>query len=138
MPPRPYQACEATSILCAADIGAAISHFTEILGWQLAWDWGDPVDFACVTLDQVELFLCHDGQGQPGTWLMVFLTGDIDAYHADLVKRGATIHRPPTDMPWGVREMIVEITDGHHIRFGVSLPHDDAGPAEPCAEPDSG
>ena len=33
-------------------------------------------------------------------------------------RRGAIIREPPTDYPWGVREMNVEDLDGHRLRIG--------------------
>jgi uncharacterized glyoxalase superfamily protein PhnB len=39
------------------------------------------------------------------------------------VKRGARIKMPPTDMPWGVREMKVADRDGNVLRFGSAIEH---------------
>ena len=63
------------------------------------------------------MFLCQDGQGAPGTWISIFVQ-DIDALYADYKERGAIIRIPPTDYPWGVREMNVEDIDGHCLRMG--------------------
>src|SRR5262249_49424821 len=43
-------------------------------------------------------------------------------YHETIVARGAHIIREPTTMEWGLREMIVEVPDGHKIRFGQNVP----------------
>ena len=32
---------------------------------------------------------------------------DVDALHAEFVQRGAIIRQPPSDRPWGMREMAV-------------------------------
>ena len=56
-----------TPILNVSDFAASMSYFTERLGFRKAWDWGDPPNFGCVARDHIEIFLCHNGQGQPGT-----------------------------------------------------------------------
>ena len=78
---------------------------------------GSPPSFGCVGRDQVEIFLCQDGQGAPGTWMSIFVQ-DVDALYEDYRRRGAIIREPPTDYPWGVREMNVEDLDGHRLRVG--------------------
>lgn len=55
------------------------------------------------------------GQGAPGTWISIFVD-DVDALHADYRRTGAIIRQPPTDYPWGLREMNVEDLDGHRLR----------------------
>jgi catechol 2,3-dioxygenase-like lactoylglutathione lyase family enzyme len=104
-------------ILNVKSVPASIAYYVDKLGFEKKWDWGDPTDFACVGRDQVELFLCQGGQGAPGTWISIFVQ-DIDALYDDYRRRGAIIRTPPTDYPWGVREMNVEDLDGHRLRLG--------------------
>jgi uncharacterized glyoxalase superfamily protein PhnB len=49
---------------------------------------------------------------------MSIFVQDVDALHEDYKRRGAIIRQPPTDFPWGVREMNVEDLDGHRLRMG--------------------
>jgi uncharacterized glyoxalase superfamily protein PhnB len=51
---------------------------------------------------------------------------DVDALHEEYKKSGAVIRLPPTNLPWGTREMNVEDPDGHRIRMGS----DSTGPAD--------
>ena len=46
---------------------------------------------------------------------------DIDAYHEEIAARGADIMFPPTDKPWGMREMGVRTPDGHRLCCGMVL-----------------
>lgn len=110
-----------TPILYVADFSASVAYFTDKLGFTKAWDWGDPPAFGCVVRDGIELFLCLNGQGQPGTWLSIFVSG-VDALHDELRARGAKIVKPPSDEPWGMREFHVEDLNGHTFRFGQSKP----------------
>ena len=49
---------------------------------------------------------------------MSIFVQDVDALYEDYQRRGAIIREPPTDYPWGVREMNVEDLDGHRLRVG--------------------
>ena len=104
-------------ILNVKNVPASIAYYVDKLGFEKKWDWGSPPDFACVGRDQIEIFLCQGGQGAAGTWMSIFVQ-DIDALYADYKERGAIIRIPPTDYPWGVREMNVEDIDGHCLRMG--------------------
>ncbi len=67
-----------------------------------------------------QIFLCKQCQGHPGAWAMVFAR-DLEHLHEEFVKNDALVTMPPTDMPWGVREMHVADPDGNVIRFGGGL-----------------
>jgi predicted enzyme related to lactoylglutathione lyase len=119
--PATISAEHLTPILYVRDFEEAMAYYTEKLLFKRLWDWGDPPDFGGVGLGKVEIFLCQGGQGQPGTWLSIFLE-DVDDYHQRIAKLGAEVIQPPMDCPWGVREMHVRDPNQHVIRFGHGLP----------------
>jgi uncharacterized glyoxalase superfamily protein PhnB len=45
----------------------------------------------------------------------------VDAVHKHCIEHGFEITWPPTDMPWGMREMHVRHPDGHILRIGTGL-----------------
>jgi Ankyrin repeats (many copies) len=96
----------AVPILAARSMAAAIGYYV----------WGDPVDFACVGREQVDLFLSFEPQGGPRAWMSIFVQ-DVDALYETYKKTGAIIRKPPADYPWGAREMTVEDLDGHRFRM---------------------
>ena len=53
-------------------------------------------------------------------WLQV---RDVDATYRDLVGKGVEVTRPPTDEPWGLREMWLADPDGVPIVV-VEVPED--------------
>jgi len=106
-----------TPILNVKDAAASIKYYTESLGFKLDWEWGEPVDFCSVSRDKINIFLCQDGQGQSGTWMSIFVD-DVDAVYEQYKQTGANIRQPPTNYPWGMREMNVEDLDGHRLRIG--------------------
>jgi hypothetical protein len=119
-PPQP-RITGLTPILYASDFARTMGYFVDKLGFRKLWDWGTPATFGGVARDTIEIFLCQGGQGQPGTWMSIFVD-DVDELHAELIGRGATITFGPKTEPWGMREMHVECPDGHVLRFGHGVP----------------
>jgi catechol 2,3-dioxygenase-like lactoylglutathione lyase family enzyme len=106
----------ATTIFRVRDIPASMRYFTEILGFEKAWDYGD---FASVKRDKAEIFLSTD-QGALGAWICLLVT-NADALHDEVAAKGATIVMPLTDMEHGMREFWVRDPDGNVLRLGHVL-----------------
>jgi predicted enzyme related to lactoylglutathione lyase len=109
-----------TPILNVSSLVDSFAWFAR-LGWRRDWDYGDPPTFGSVSSGGNQVFLCLDGQGGrgpgQGAWMSVFVA-DVDAVHATCVEHGLEVIYPPTDEPWGVREMHVRHPDGHVFRIG--------------------
>lgn len=127
-----------TPILNVSNIEQTFTWF-EKLGWQKAWDWGSPPTFGSVCSGEFEIFLCENGQGgrgkgasketfgsqadeaaDKGIWIAIGVD-DVDAVHRHCVEQGLEVTWPPTDMPWGLREMHVRHPDGHVFRVGTHI-----------------
>jgi catechol 2,3-dioxygenase-like lactoylglutathione lyase family enzyme len=125
-----------TPILNVSNIEESFAWF-EKLGWQKAWDWGDPPTFGGVCSGHTEIFLCQNGQGSRGgpsprhtgdddtggVWMSWWLASPaaVDEAHELALKLGFTITWPPTDEPWGVREFHLVLPDGHTFRVSAGL-----------------
>jgi len=127
-----------TPILNVSNFEASVVWF-EKLGWKKGWGWGSPPTFGGVCSGAHEIFLCQDGQGgrghggvkstfgpdgdesaDKGVWMSVWVD-DVDAVHQNCVAQGLEVAFPPTDMPWGVRELHVRHPDGHVFRISKGL-----------------
>ena len=106
-----------TPIFRVKDVPSSIDYYVRVLGFKKLWDWGTPPTFGAVGRDRIEIFFCQGCQGQPGTWLSIFVD-DVDAIFEEYKASGATIRQPPTNFPWGMREMNVQDPDGHRLRIG--------------------
>lgn len=113
-------------ILNVSEVPATLAWFGR-LGWEKAWDWGDPPTFGAVRSGDFEIFLCQGAQGAHGTWMSVWVD-DVEAIHQRCVAEGLDVAQPPTDEPWGVREMHVVHPDGHTFRISQAAPHDHGHP----------
>jgi uncharacterized glyoxalase superfamily protein PhnB len=134
------QARQVVPILNVSNISDSFAWFAK-LGWTKNWDWcarGEVPSFGSVGSGKVEMFLCLDGQGgrgpEHGTWVAI-MVDDVDAVHATCIREGLEVTFPPTDEPWGLREMHVRHPDGHVFRIG-SHPHDHDHPHDHAHEPD--
>jgi catechol 2,3-dioxygenase-like lactoylglutathione lyase family enzyme len=124
-------------ILNVSDIQQSFAWF-EKLGWKKGWDWGSPPTFGCVCSGECEIFLCQGAQGgrgkstltttkgfdgevaDKGVWMSIWVD-DVDAVHQHCLEQGLEITWPPTDEPWGVREMHVRHPDGHVFRISQGI-----------------
>ncbi|MEO8226368.1 MAG: bleomycin resistance family protein [Gemmatimonadota bacterium] len=123
-----------TPILNVSDIAASFAWF-ERLGWKKGWDWGTPPTFGGVRSGDCEIFLCQNAQGgrgrsptvatfgrdgdetsDKGVWMSVWVD-DVDAIYRHCIEADLEVAWPPTDEPWGVREMHVRHPDGHVFRI---------------------
>ena len=66
-------------ILYSSNVVNSIAYYTEILGFEHKWEWGFPPSFGGVSKESVQIFFCENGQGNPGTWLSVFVD-NIDEF----------------------------------------------------------
>jgi catechol 2,3-dioxygenase-like lactoylglutathione lyase family enzyme len=110
------------AILYVTDLAASQRYYHDKLGFKIDWTYGDPPDFGAVSRGDTQLFMCQRCQGHPGAWLWI-LTPDVDRLYDELVRRGAIIKEPPSDRPWGTREMRVADLDGNTIRIGSPIDH---------------
>lgn len=104
-------------ILYSTDVKRSLKFYTEVLGFEDSWEWGNPTDFGGVVKDCVEIFFCLNDQGHPGTWIAL-IVDDVDAYYNQIKDKGVKIHVTPVDREWNMREMLIEDPDGHMLRFG--------------------
>ena len=105
------------TILYSADIVKSLDYYTEKLGFDQEWEWDSPPTFGGVSKDDVAIFFCEKGQGNPGTWLCI-MVDNVDEYYERIKNKGAKIVALPQTKEWNMREMLVEDPDGHIIRFG--------------------
>jgi catechol 2,3-dioxygenase-like lactoylglutathione lyase family enzyme len=111
-----------TPILNVSNLDDSFAWFDR-LGWSKLWDWGEPPDFGAVGNGECEIFLSLDAQGARGFWMSVWVA-DVDEIYARCQAEGLEVTRPPTDEPWGVREMHVRHPDGHVFRMSRGQEHD--------------
>lgn len=111
-------------VINVASLAASQAYYRDRLGFKVDWDHGDPPTFGSVSRGDFVLFMCERCEMPAGAWSMTFMTS-VDKYYDELKQRDAIIRTPPSDMPWGLREMHVADIDGNVIRFASHGDHDD-------------
>jgi catechol 2,3-dioxygenase-like lactoylglutathione lyase family enzyme len=128
--------------------GLAVNHRGKIAGGELEDEHG-PATFGGVCANgpgQPEgpnVLLCKDGQGHRdpmtrpdpdrddfGAVWMSWWVADVDAAHAEAVRAGVEVVRPPVNEPWGVREFLIRHPDGHCFRMSGAAEEEGEGGGE--------
>lgn len=106
-------------ILPVADIGTAVDWYRRVLGFELAWKWGDPTQIACVCRGPVELMLeRHAGDPRPGIARLYLQVGGIGQYYRQIVAAGANVTHPLAAREYGMKDCRVVDPDGNELSFG--------------------
>jgi catechol 2,3-dioxygenase-like lactoylglutathione lyase family enzyme len=105
-------------ILNVSDLQTSIRFYTEVLDFELLGTFGDPADYAILHWDQHEIYLSVNGQGQPGTWLALFISKPAALYDR-LVTNDTRILIPYTDDD---SEFRIADPDGHVLRLFPATP----------------
>lgn len=105
------------------DLPAALAFYQDMLGFDLAWEWGNPREVAAVCRDQVEITLTCRSDARPSGTSQLYLHIDaIDAYYTKLQQAGAAIEVSIGDRPYGMRDFSIADPDGNLLTFGQLLP----------------
>lgn len=120
-PPVPIVDCEQQHpSLSVPDVQTAIDFYTQRLGFQLAFTWGEPVQMAGVNLGQVQIFL-ERGSPSPQGCALYFVVGDADALFQFQRATGVEVVQEPGDRPYGLRDYRIRDLNGYQLGFGHRL-----------------
>ncbi|MBB6100124.1 putative enzyme related to lactoylglutathione lyase [Deinobacterium chartae] len=98
------------------DLRATRRYYTEVLGFEVSEE--RPGGNAFVQASGAGLAIRKDPDAARGhsNVTVSFIVPDAEAYHAQLVQRGAQVLVPPHDGPFG-RMLIIVTPDGHRLSF---------------------
>lgn len=119
----PKQFVQGAPVLHVPDVLATTAYYRDVLGFT--WDFGDET-YAVVWRDNSAIHFVRDEGVPRGVHLFQWVK-DVDAYHAEVVGRGAEVAMSPRDQPYGIREFGVRDINGVGIVFGQDT---DEAPAE--------
>jgi predicted enzyme related to lactoylglutathione lyase len=104
-------------VLHVQDVKGTAAFYRDILGFS--WDFGDET-YAVAWRDNSAIHFVRDDRNPSGVHLFQWIK-DVDAYHQELVTRGADIASAPADKPYGIREFAVSDVNGVAIVFGQDI-----------------
>ncbi|HUI34915.1 MAG TPA: VOC family protein [Stellaceae bacterium] len=111
----------AAPVLAVQDIAASIVHYRDVLGFDVTFQYGAPLFYACLCRNDVNLHLiaAEKTKRLPGNSAVAVFVDDVDALHAELSARGAKVVKAPENYDYGMREFNVIDLDGNELFFGM-------------------
>lgn len=108
-----------TAIFQVRDFQEALAFYTDVLGFEQDWVWGEPPNYASVCRDRVAINFGAPKPDQVITPSSVYISvTDIDAYHDAIKARGAVVDVPIGDRPYGMRDFTVVDPSGNRLSYG--------------------
>jgi len=109
----PAQFVQGAPVLHVADVEATAAFYRDVPGFTP--DFGDE-RYAVVWRDNSAIHFVRDSGHPSGVHLFQWVK-DVDAYHREIVRRGAVVAMEPTDQPYGIREFVIRDVNGVAIVF---------------------
>jgi len=110
--------------LSVDDVVAAADFYTEKLGFNLAFTWGEPPTMAGVNLGHhAQIFLEH-GEPSPKGCFLYFVINDANAFYDFHRDNGVEIVQPIGDREYGLRDYSVRDLHGYVLTFGHRIDSD--------------
>ncbi len=101
------------------DMERAIAFYTEVLGFSVVFQNGDPVIFTILERDAAELHLLYAaGFRGPAINVAHMFVDDVNALHTHCMENSVTIVKAIADKDYGMRAFVIEDPDGNRIDIG--------------------
>ncbi|MBX9757574.1 MAG: VOC family protein [Beijerinckiaceae bacterium] len=112
----------AAAVLVVTDMAASLAHYRDAIGFEVAFEYGEPPFYAGLRRDDVIVHLMQANQTSrtPGQSAIYAFVDDVDALHAQMKGLGAHITQEPQDYPYGMRDFMVRDLDGNQLAFGTA------------------
>jgi uncharacterized glyoxalase superfamily protein PhnB len=120
-------------MLGVRDVNQAVEYYTSVLGFECPGGVfegvapGEGGVYAIVRRGDVEIHLqirrrdLFAGKRESIEGDAYLFLPDVDALFAEFEAKGAKIHRPPEDAPYGLRDFVIEDAEGHRLTFGSPI-----------------
>lgn len=108
---------KAAAVFQVSNLEVALKHYKEVLGFSEEFRFGD---YAGLQFGEVYLHLSgHNVHDRPlGGGNVYVFCDEVDAYYAELKRKGARLKTEPKTYPYGMRDFVVLDLDGNHLAFG--------------------
>ncbi|KJC46482.1 VOC family protein [Bradyrhizobium sp. LTSP857] len=117
---HPMMAGSAT-VFVVSDIATSLAYYRDVLGFQVTFEYGEPLSYACLCRDEVALHLLASSRTKrlPGHGAICVFVRDVDQIYAEVSGRGARLLNRPEDRDYGMRDFDVVDADGNQLTFGM-------------------
>jgi predicted enzyme related to lactoylglutathione lyase len=103
---------------------ACRDFYAGLVGFQVAMDMGWIITFVSPSNPTAQISVLREDASAPVVPQITIEVADVDAVHAEAMRRGVEIVHPLTDEPWGVRRFFVKDPNG--VVLNLASHHDGA------------
>ena len=114
---NPNQFIQGAPALHVPDVRATATYYRDVLGF--VWDF-DGGDYAVVWRDNSAIHFVRGDQLPTGVHLFQWVR-DVNAYHQEVVGRGAEVIVEPADRPYHIRDFSIRDPNGIVVVVGQDL-----------------
>jgi catechol 2,3-dioxygenase-like lactoylglutathione lyase family enzyme len=98
--------------IASNNLEACRDFYTGLLGFRVAMDMGWILTFVSPSNPTAQVSVVREDATAPVVPQVTVEVADVDAVHAEAVRRGLVIVHPLTDEPWGVRRFFLKDPNG--------------------------
>jgi uncharacterized glyoxalase superfamily protein PhnB len=118
------------TVLIVEDVARALEYYRDRLGFEVSHYERIPEHYGYASRDGCHVhFARFEGapprpnskDAPPDMFDIYFYVEDVDAFHAELVERGADVVQSPVDQGYGLRDFRVRDPHGYVLAFGKIL-----------------
>lgn len=91
---------------------ASRDFYTGLLGFQVTMDMGWILTLVSPSNPTAQVSVLRQDASAPVVPQITVEVADVDAVHAEAVRRGLELVHPLTDEPWGIRRFFVKDPNG--------------------------
>jgi len=112
-----------TPILIVDDIVSAKNFFLDKLGFEVSFEWGQPLGYLGLHKNGVDIHLnsSSNSSREAGKSTVSILTDEVDNLYKTFVEKGIEIIIKPADRNYGLRDFSIKDIDGNIINFGCEI-----------------
>lgn len=117
------QFCSSATLFVVRDVLASVAWYRDVLGFEIAFTYGEPVFYAGVERGDVLIHLqaASDTTRQCGQGAINIFVTKVDALYGDFKANGADLPMTPGDRPYGLRDFSLSDPDGNRLTFGEEI-----------------
>jgi len=106
-------------IFQVANLQRSIDFYTRVMGFELGWTAGEPLDRASLCRDSVEITIETDPA--PARAKVYIYVSGVDEIYSRAAAAGAQVTVPLADRFYGMRDGRIVDPDGNELHIGESI-----------------
>ena len=107
-------------LLAVNSINDALEYYTGKLGFRVRFTWGNPPNFAGVSIGEVTIHLSANMPTAPGNYVYFVVSDAKELYHFHTAN-GVEIVEPPADRDYGLHDYRIRDPYGNELAFGHNI-----------------